>query len=373
MAARIKIDSIRASLKERIKELECLYSISQIINEKQNSPLEDLFYEILSMIPRAWQYPELTSARIQVDGFDYITANYNHPFSYQNSAIIVKNKLRGFVEAAYSKEMPACDEGPFLKEERALIDAIAKKLIVIIERAEDRKEKEMLESKLMHADRLATIGEFTAGIAHELNEPIASVLGFAQLIKKDQNIDSRIIKDVDKIIQASIHAREIIRKLMSFSKYDDRPGIKVNLNKVITDAFYLLETRCKKEQIEIVKTLEADLPGILANPLEMSQVVVNLCVNSIQAMPSGGTLLIHTYSGQERVMLVVQDTGTGISEDNLSRIFDPFFTTKDAATNTGLGLSVVHGIVTSFKGYISVESHLGVGTRFEISFPMNET
>jgi two-component system NtrC family sensor kinase len=111
---------------------------------------------------------------------------------------------------------------------------------------------------------------------------------------------------------------------------------------------------------------------VFANAVQLNQIVVNLCVNSIQAMPDGGKLILHTYSNKDQVVLVVQDTGTGISEDKLPKIFDPFFTTKDSETNTGLGLSVVHGIVTSYKGTISVESNLGMGTRFEIALPVKK-
>ena len=116
--------------------------------------------------------------------------------------------------------------------------------------------------------------------------------------------------------------------------------------------------------------MKRSCPFVYANPVQLNQVVVNLCVNSIQAMPDGGKLILHTFSNEEYVILVVQDTGTGISEDHLPKIFNPFFTTKDSNTNTGLGLSVVHGIIQSYKGDIKVESNLGVGTRFEIALPI---
>ena len=365
-----KINNIKASLKERVKELECLYNILQISVDKQNCSLEEIFMDILEVLPRAWQYPEISSAKIVFDDLEYLSVDYITPKYKQESDIIVEGQKRGFVEISYSEETVLHDEGPFLKEERALINSIARKLALIIIRNEEKRENKILESRLIHADRLATIGELTAGIAHELNEPLGSILGFAQLIKKESSVNSQVKMDLDKIINASMHAREIIRKLMTFSKYDEKGSEKVCLNTILTDGIYLLESRCEKENINVVKTLEEHLPSVFANPVQLNQVVVNLCVNSIQAMSNGGKLILQTFSNEESVILVVQDTGSGISEDHLPKIFNPFFTTKDSNTNTGLGLSVVHGIVKSCNGIIKVESNLGVGTRFEIALPI---
>lgn len=369
MTNKEQMDDIRASLKERIKELECLYSISQITNEMQNRPINEVFGSMVKVLPKGWQYPEITHARITFDGDTYVSEGFIEGVDKQTEPLMSKQIKRGLLEIIYTEERPEKDEGPFLKEERALINNIAKKLSMIIERTEERKEKEILESKLIHADRLATVGELTAGIAHELNEPLGSILGFAQLIKSETEKCPQITNDIDKIVQASLHAREVIRKLMTFSRYDEKPSDKINLNSIIQDGLYLLESRCKKEDIEIVRTLEKDLPEIFGNPVQMHQVVVNLCVNAIQAMPNGGKLVLHTYSSKKKINLVVQDTGMGISNDQLEKIFNPFFTTKDSNVNSGLGLSVVHGIVNSFNGKITVESNLGVGTRFQIAFP----
>lgn len=371
-----KINEIKASLRERVKELECLYNISEISYKKQSYSLHEVIIDILEILPKGWQYPEITCAKIVLDKKEFSTPNCKQTEYNQSSPITINGKNRGKVEIIYLKKTVELDEGPFLKEERTLIDSIAKKLALIINRHEELDEKRILESKLIHADRLVTIGELTAGIAHELNEPLGSILGFAQLIKSEKNITEPLSNDLDKIIKASIHARQVIRKLMTFSKYQEIESEKVNMNAIINDGLYFLESRCKKENVEIVKTLENNLPFFEGNPVQIHQVVVNLSVNAIQAMPNGGKLILQTYSNKQKVVLVIQDTGIGISKDYIPKIFDPFFSMKDSETNTGLGLSVVHGIVNSFKGEIKVESNLGVGTRFEISFPKitdNET
>jgi len=372
MANTQKIDAIKASLKERVKELECLYRISEISYELQNNSLLEIFEQTLAVLPNGWQYPTITCAKIVLDGKAYATSNFNESAFCQNSKITINGCERGGLSVGYLQKTETLDEGPFLKEERKLIDSIAKKLALIIKRHEQLEEKKTLESKLIHADRLVTIGELTAGIAHELNEPLGSILGFAQLIQSQEDISEGIKNDLDKIVSASMHARQIIRKLMTFSRYQEGDNELVNFNNIINDGLYFLESRCKKENVEIIKTLAADLPLIEGNSVQMHQVVVNLSVNAIQAMPNGGNLIMQTYSNKERVVLVIQDTGIGISEDNIPRIFDPFFSLKDSETNTGLGLSVVHGIVSAFNGEIKIESNLGVGTRFEISFPKHK-
>jgi signal transduction histidine kinase len=363
---------IEFSLRERIKELECLNSISQIFFENQDSRLEEICKRIVKVLPLAWQYPEITSSRIHVDGVDYISESFVESEYNQKENIILNGTSRGFIEITYSKKTPPCDEGPFLKEERTLINTIAKELSLIIDKIYQKKEKRILELRLRHADRLTTIGEFSAGIAHELNEPLSSILGFAQLIKKNNHHSNQSQKDLEKIIDASLYARDILRKLMTFSKNNEQKEKLLNFNSVINNSIYLLETRGKNSNIRFVKVLEENPPSFSANSVQLNQIVINLCVNSIQAMPEGGDILIQTSSDSENVFMIIQDSGIGMSENTVKHIFDPFFTTKESSTNTGLGLSVTHGIVSFLNGKIKVESNLGVGTRFEISIPLQK-
>ena len=199
---------------------------------------------------------------------------------------------------------------------------------------------------------------------------MGSILGFAQLIEAEHPDNEQMQEDVSKIIAASMHAREVIRKLMMFSKYDEKEDDIMNINDTLKNGLYLLENRCKKENIKIIKVLNEELPDIHANETQIKQVIVNLMVNAIHAMPNGGQLLLQTNLDEQGIYLVIQDDGAGIAENYIDKIFDPFFTTKEVSTSTGLGLSVVHGIIESLHGKISVESHLGVGTRFEIFIPI---
>jgi len=281
--------------------------------------------------------------------------------------------VRGFVEVTYLEDRPLLDEGPFLREERSLIDAIARELALITERREADEEKARLQEQLRHADRLATIGQLAAGVAHELNEPLGGILGFAQLAKKSPDLAEQVVQDMDRIIAASLHAREVVKKLMLFAREAPMKMNRLSINKTIEDGLYFLESRCAKAGIELIRNLQPDIHDIAADPSQLYQVLVNLVVNAVQAMPSGGKITIGTGEVDSRVILTIEDTGTGIDEETLRKIFIPFFTTKDVNEGTGLGLAVVHGIVSSHGGTIDVESKVGEGTRFVVSFPVADS
>jgi signal transduction histidine kinase len=173
-------------------------------------------------------------------------------------------------------------------------------------------------------------------------------------------------EDMQKIINATLHAREIVRKLMLFSRQVPPKMVPVDLNKLIEDGFYFLENRCEKQGVEIVRNLDPNLPTVIADPGQMHQVLVNLSVNAMQAMPEGGIISISTKSRGSEVIISISDTGIGMDAGVLQRIFIPFFTTKDIDQGTGLGLSVVHGIISAHNAAITVDSTPGKGSTFEI-------
>ncbi|TRZ70232.1 MAG: sensor histidine kinase [Bacteroidetes bacterium] len=363
------LHSTEIALRERVKELACLYGISELAHQ-DNLSLNELLENILKLIPPAWQYPEYTVARIILDSNHFNSAGFQDLPYKQSEKIIINGQQRGIIEVFYIKAMPDADEGPFLKEERKLIQAIAQKLALIIERKETLEEKQKLYEQIRHADRLATIGELTAGIAHEINEPLGTILGFAQLVIKNNNLSQEVKQDLEKIIKAALNAREIIKKLMYFTHQMPQRFEEVDLNQIIKEAMYFLESRCSKENITVSYFLEEQLPLIIADAIQINQVIVNLVVNAIQAMPESGKLTLSTFSNSDFVILTVEDTGMGISEDIKQHIFEPFFTTKEIFKGTGLGLSVVHGIVITHKGEIKVESEYRKGTKFEIKLPV---
>jgi len=356
---------------ERVKELTCLFAIAKVV-ERPDLSLNDILKDVVRLLPPAWLYPEIASARILLDGNSYTTPGFKSSDIKQSADIIVAGEIRGIVELLYSEERPELDEGPFLKEERNLIDTLAREIAHIIEMKQTDEDKGKLQEQLRHADRLATIGQLSAGVAHELNEPIGSILGFAQLIQKDPELSEQTKVDIEKIMRASLHGREVIKKLMLFARQMPAQKTQVNLNQVVEDGLYFLESRCSKEGIKVFRELSPSLPDVMADPSQMMQVLVNTVVNAIQAMPNGGKLTIKTLSSDKHVFLVVEDTGVGMEKNVIRQIFQPFFTTKDVGMGTGLGLSVVYGIVASHGGSIDVDSRVGQGTQIKIKLPHME-
>jgi signal transduction histidine kinase len=367
-----------AALRERIKELTCLYGIAQVV-ERTELSLEERIRRIVALLPPAWQYPQWAQARIVIDDRTYATPGFQRSSRSQTSEVRVNGSRRGVVEVVYgdtgadgAAAPPTGTGHPFLPEEQSLLDAVARQLSSIVEREEIEQERIRLSEQLRHADRLATIGQLAAAVAHELNEPLGNILGFAQLARQCPHLPKAAANDTDKIVNAALHAREVVRKLVHFARPAPPQKLHVNLNRIIEDGLYFLQARCAKSGIELVRSLAPDLPTVLADPSQLYQVLVNLVVNAIQALPGGGRLVVQTAASAEHVFLVVEDNGVGMTAEVAERIFTPFFTTKGVGEGTGLGLTVAQGIVESHGGTIGVRSTPGQGSRFEVRLPLAE-
>lgn len=228
-----------------------------------------------------------------------------------------------------------------------------------------------LKQQLHHAERLATVGQLAAGIAHEINGPLNNILGYAQLSVKQPDLPEQVYQDLDNIIRMSLHAREVVKKVMLFSRQVPPKHDLVCLNDVIRESLYFTEPLCGKNGIEVICRLDETLPSLKGDFAQLRQVVVNLMVNAAQAMPEGGGQITITtgITGEGGPVMTIEDTGTGMTRETLSQCFDPFFTTKDVEEGTGLGLSVVHGIIKAHDGDIDVTSTTGEGSCFTLSFP----
>ncbi|MFA5773672.1 MAG: ATP-binding protein [Candidatus Paceibacterota bacterium] len=360
-------ESEQLALRERTKELSCLYGIAQIA---ALPGLNNVLQAIANLLPSAWLYPEVAVGCIKFDNYTCSTGDYKNTLNKISADIIINNAKRGVVEIIYTAERPEMDEGPFLKEERSLIDTVAKEVSIIIERMLVEEDKIKLQEQVRHSDRLATIGQLSAGVAHELNEPLSNILGFAQLVRKIPGLPKAAEHDIDKIINYSLHARETVKKLLMFSRQMPTKKAWISVNQVVQDGLYFLKSRCEKEGIELIRLLDTELPEIYADQSQLHQVLVNLVVNAIQAMPNGGKITIKTLVSGDHIILIVEDTGIGMSKEIMKKIFIPFFTTKEVGQGTGLGLSLAHGIITAHGGVINVESKVNAGSRFEVKLPI---
>ena len=238
--------------------------------------------------------------------------------------------------------------------------------LIIFDDITDRSE---LEKKLVQADKLSSIGLLAAGVAHEVNTPLAVISTYAQMLAKQISGDAQKAPLLEKIARQTFRASEIVNSLLNFSRTSPTEFVAVELNKVIRETLTLLEHQLSQAAIEVRLAFDENLPRIKGNPGKLQQVFLNLLLNARDAMESGGVLALSTSSADGLVKVTVADSGAGIVRENLERIFDPFFTTKMAKKGTGLGLSVSYGIVREHGGDIEVTSEPGAGTRFALSFP----
>ena len=359
-----------SAVHERIKELECLYAIVEIASTT-SATLQEMLQRIADMLPTAWRVPEHARSKIVLDGLEMHGGGRRLPDgARQEAAIVVRGATRGTVAVGYSRAQVRRHGSAFLDDEQRLLNEVARQIARIVERKEDQEAHEALQEQLRHADRLATVGRLASGVAHELNEPLGSILGFTQLIEKTPRMPRSALADLAKVRTAAIHARDIIRKLMVFARQTPPQYSPVDLNGIVEKSAGLWTWRCEDAGVRVVYELDAKLPSIVADERQILQLTTNLAVNALQAMTEGGALTLATSHGRRWVELSVSDTGPGIPPDVLPRIFDPFFTTKDVDQGTGLGLSVVHGIVAAHGGSIRVESKVGRGTRMRVRLPV---
>ncbi|MSV27911.1 MAG: PAS domain S-box protein [Bryobacterales bacterium] len=227
-----------------------------------------------------------------------------------------------------------------------------------------------LEKRLVQADKLSSIGLLAAGVAHEVNTPLAVISTYAQMLTKQVGDDEHKARMLDKIAKQTFRASEIVNSLLNFSRTSTTDFVEVSLNKVIQETLSLIQHQMEKAGVRIDLELAPELSPMTGNPGKLQQVFLNLFLNARDAMDTGGVLTVRTSNGSASDLRVdVSDTGHGIPEAVLGRIYDPFFTTKTDKKGTGLGLSVTYGIVHEHGGSIEVFSRSGGGARFHLEFP----
>ncbi len=249
--------------------------------------------------------------------------------------------------------------------------------IILVDDITDRIQ---LEAQLTQSEKLSSIGLLAAGVAHEVNTPLAVISSYTQMLTKHMRDDERLAPVLEKITQQTFRASEIVNGLLNFSRTSGTEFTSVNLNELLGDTVTLLEHQFKTSQIRVETNFDPHLARIHGNQGKLQQVILNLMLNAKDAMfgTTNATLKIATFNGAGRVLVRIQDSGGGIEREHLHRIYDPFFTTKSkpkdgAHKGTGLGLAVSYGIMQEHAGKIHVESELGVGTAFQLEFPSSGT
>lgn len=234
--------------------------------------------------------------------------------------------------------------------------------------------EKQLQRQLMQTDKMAAIGTLAGGIAHEINNPMGAILAYAQLALRELEESHPCHEYLKEIEEATLRCKKIVRDLLDFSRqsFEDRMQA-LNINDVVGKAMTLVQVNARHLNISITQSLAPDLPTFVGHFHKLQQVVINLVTNALHAMKDkGGTLTVTTALSADgrHVLLYVEDSGTGIDEEDLDKIFDPYFTTKGQGEGTGLGLSISYNIVLEHRGEVDVESVKGRGTKFTITLPV---
>jgi len=234
---------------------------------------------------------------------------------------------------------------------------------------DDITQRMQLEEQLLQTEKLTSLGLLAAGVAHEVNTPLAVISNYVQMLAKALPPNDPRHKLTDRIVKQTFRASEIVNNLLNFSRTGGAEFKEVNLNQVIEETLTLVAHPFRASSVQVVRNLDADLPSVLGSNNRLQQVFLNLFLNAKDAMPSGGMLEVRSAANNGSVEIEITDTGMGIQRENLHRVFDPFFTTKATGRGTGLGLSVSYGIIKEHAGKIEVRSTPGKGASFRMEFP----
>jgi two-component system NtrC family sensor kinase len=262
------------------------------------------------------------------------------------------------------------DFGPI--RHNARIESEVDRLVIAFNRMVE--ELEARQEQIIHSRKIASLGTLVSGVAHELNNPINNIiLTIDTLVGGRKVTGERRAALLEDILAQAIRASGIVKNLLDFSRAETSAVQNVNIPQLLKETFQIAGNQITLSKINLHQDLAPDLPEVRGNRQGLQQVLLNLIINAVQAMPGGGDLTVRAAQDKnKRMIITVQDTGVGISDEHLPHIFDPFFTTKEVGRGTGLGLSVSHGIIKKHGGRITVESSIGKGSTFTVVLPTQE-
>ena len=282
-----------------------------------------------------------------------------------DAPLTIGNDIVGILRLYFSKLRE------FSEEELGLVILIAEQGAFAIEKAQlIEGQRSRYDQLALQTEKLSALGRMAAGIAHEINNPLAGILLFSSNMLKKVPKEGPIKEGLELIMQETIRCKRIIQELLEFSRENEPNAVLANINDVIEQALHILENEFRLRHIRIEKQLSSEMPDILMDKNQLEQVLVNLLLNAIQAIEDRGiiTILSDKMQGGNRVKVEIADTGGGISPEHMTKIFEPFFSTK--AKGTGLGLAVSYGIIQKHRGHIYAASRPGgQGTLFTIEIP----
>lgn len=233
------------------------------------------------------------------------------------------------------------------------------------------EQLKIAQNQLIQSEKMAAIGQFVSGLAHEINSPLDGIQNCLQVILNDIDNKEQTQKYAELSLDSTYKIEMLVRKLLSYARAHTLEKSDVDINFILQDILSLTSLKLRKNSIEIISELNPDLPLIYGDPHYLEQVFVNLIINASDAMPEGGKLTVKSYLENDKTIVVsIKDTGVGIPKRYLDKIFDPFFTTKQKDNGTGLGLYLAYSFITQHTGKISVKSKEGYGTEFTVKLPL---
>jgi len=357
---------------ERIKELNCLYGLTRL-NKQYDITLEEIFHDLVELIPPGWHYPEITCARVVFNGSEFKTANFKQTKWRQSSDIIVSGRQVGVIEVCYLKECPVLDEGPFLKEERNLIDGLSRLLSEIIERKQvEAKQAELLE-KVDNINK--ELKEFASIVSHDLKAPLRGIKTLATWILTDceDKLGEEAGEQINLLLERVERMYMLIEGTLQYSRAGRTEGkrVQLNLNDFVPEIVNMVVP-----PDNITVTIENELPVIEGEEVHFMQIFQNLLSNAIKYMDKPeGRIKIGCVEQDGYWKFSISDNGPGIEEAHFEKIFKIFQTlpTSRDFVGTGVGLTVVKKIIELYEGTIYIESKVGEGSTFFFTLPKQET
>ena len=375
------LEARSGELQVRLKELHCLYELSNLFEEHEGQ-VEVLGQRAIDLVPGGFSHPELTWGRLRLDDRAFCSGGFREGSTCLTAPITINGEARGSLEVFADPEpgVPA-----FLAEEQELVKSIADLIQGLVDHVEVEADKRRVEQQLLQSQKLEALGTLAGGIAHDFNNALTPIIALADLSLMKLGEESPLRRHIELIKVSGNRAKDLVDQILLFSRKQPPNLQALDLKPHVREVLRLIRATLPTT-IEIQEELHLEEGLVLGDPTQIHQIVMNLCTNAYHAMQEGGgTLTVRLlpyriFSGDDLCILglapgdyaqlEVADTGKGMSSELQARIFEPFFTTKGVGKGTGMGLAVVHGIVTSYHGHISVYSEPGQGTTFRIYLPI---
>ena len=365
-------------LAERVKELNLFFEMSRL-TEQPGASVETLARGLVELCARAWQYPEIACARTTLRGEVFATANFQETDWRQAADIFVRGQPIGQIEIGYLEPRPDGDEGPFLKEERRLLNTMAERLGALVEHNETRERLQRHQVELTRVSRISTMGGMASGLAHELNQPLCAISswlrGCMDMVRSGAAKPEELLRALEVAAEQTQRAADIIEHLRALMGKGDVKPESVDVNDIIRRILDMASPDARKAGVRLQLDLRDEPLPVMVNGIQIEQVILNLVRNGLDAIqehPTAKPVLTirSSATSASEVEVAVRNSGQAMAPSIQAHVFEPFFTTKPEGM--GLGLSICQSIVESHGGRLWIATNGEPGTTFRFTLPRNE-